>query len=264
MERYIDLHGHRTWLLDDERDAPTLLLVHGGLMGSERTFAALRPHLEGHFRLVMFDRRGHGRTADTSDPFHYEAMAEDVALVIEQLELAPVDAFGYSDGANALIELSRRSGDILKRQVLLSGNFHYSPIYREALARLESRRTVDNNLLAEWYAETSPDGLNHWPVIVDKILAMARREPELKAEDLASIATPTLVMAGDDDMWPLSHTVELFEALPNAQLAIIPGTSHMVGFEQPALVAQLVRKYLAEPPTPNTMMPMRRQQSTGN
>ncbi len=46
-------------------------------------------------------------------------------------------------------------------------------------------------------------------------------------EGLASITAPTLVLVGDTDMVPLHHTVAMFEALANAQLAVLPGTTHM-------------------------------------
>jgi pimeloyl-ACP methyl ester carboxylesterase len=62
--------------------------------------------LRKHHRVIMFDRRGHGRTADTPEPFHYRSMAQEAAAVIEALELAPVSVVGYSDGANLLLRLA--------------------------------------------------------------------------------------------------------------------------------------------------------------
>jgi pimeloyl-ACP methyl ester carboxylesterase len=51
-------------------------------------------------------------------------------------------------------------------------------------------------------------------------------------------------MAGDRDIIYLSHTCALFEALPHGQLAIVPGATHGVAQEKPALVAQLIRDFL--------------------
>ena len=57
------------------------------------------------YRFVMFDRRGHGRTADTADTaeeFHHAFMADEAAALIETMNLAPVGAIGYSDGGAVL------------------------------------------------------------------------------------------------------------------------------------------------------------------
>ena len=76
--------------------------------------------------------------------------------------------------------------------------------------------------------------------------------------DLARIAAPTLVMVGDDDIAKFEHTIELFEAIPDAQLAVIPGASHVVPIEKPELVNQLVLDFLAAEGPATTMMPLRR------
>jgi pimeloyl-ACP methyl ester carboxylesterase len=76
--------------------------------------------------------------------------------------------------------------------------------------------------------------------------------------DLARIAAPTLVMAGDDDIARFEHTIELYETIPDAQLAVIPGASHVAPIEKPDLVNQLVLDFLAADGPPTTMMPLRR------
>jgi fermentation-respiration switch protein FrsA (DUF1100 family) len=64
-------------------------------------------------------------------------------------------------------------------------------------------------------------------------------------------------VVADDDMVSLEHTVDLYRALPNAQLAIIPGASHLLLHEKPELCAKLVIDFLTSQPVP-TLMPIRR------
>jgi pimeloyl-ACP methyl ester carboxylesterase len=52
-------------------------------------------------------------------------------------------------------------------------------------------------------------------------------------------------MVGDDDMMTLEHTVDLYRAIPDAQLAVVPGASHAVPLEKPALVNTLILDFLA-------------------
>ena len=182
-------------------------------------------------------------------------MAQETATVIETLDLGPVNAVGYSDGANLLLHLALDRPELLRVMVLISGNFHHDALYPDGEQLLDSF----DEMSAALYAQYSPDGAEHWPVVAAKGLKMGfHEEPTFSVEDLARISTPTLVLAGDDDMFPAAHTVSMFDALPNAQLAILPGTSHLLVFEQPALVAQLIRAFLATTGQRDTLAPLRR------
>lgn len=74
---------------------------------------------------------------------------------------------------------------------------------------------------------------------------MWTEEPCIPAEQLASISSPTLVVAGDRDAIKLEHTTSLFRAIPGAQLSIIPGASHMFITETPDLVTEVVRGFVS-------------------
>ena len=255
MESYIDVHGHPTWVSDDRSDLSPILLLHGGLVSSATSWSDVPDQLRRNHRVVMFDRRGHGHTADTPEPFHYRSMAQEAAAVIEALSLWPVNAVGYSDGANVLLHLALDRPELLRAMALISGNFHHDALYPDGEQMLDSFVEVS----ADLYAEYSPDGAEHWPIVAAKGLKMSfHEEPTFSIEDLAHISTPTLVLAGDDDMFPATHTVALYGALPNAQLAILPGASHLVVFEQPALLAELIHTFFATDGKCQTLAPMRR------
>jgi pimeloyl-ACP methyl ester carboxylesterase len=102
---------------------------------------------------------------------------------------------------------------------------------------------------------------SHWPVFFTKTMAMWREQPTLTVEDIARIPVPTLVLAGDDEPIRLDHTAALYEALPEGQLAIVPGTSHVLTLEKPDLVNRLLLEFLAETGPPATMVPIRRANS---
>jgi pimeloyl-ACP methyl ester carboxylesterase len=86
---------------------------------------------------------------------------------------------------------------------------------------------------------------------------MASREPHIPPSELQRIAAPTLVVASDDDIVSLDHTIELLGSIPNAQLAIVPGTSHFLTMEKPDVVNRLILDFIQNDPSP-TMMPIRR------
>ena len=266
MGEYVDVLGHPTSVHDGGGDKSPLLMLHGGLLSSETSWGgpglSVAEALGRDFRLIMFDRRGHGRTSDTDEPFHYSSMADETAAVIEHLGLAPVNVVGYSDGGNLLLHLALTRPELLQAMVLLSANYHVNALYPEARDNLGEGVAIDG-VLAKLYGSRSPDGIDHWPVVAAKGLRMAvTDEPTYEPADLAEIETPTLVLAADDDAFPVAHTVSLYDALPNAQLAIVPNSSHLLAFEHPEAIAVLIRTFFQHPQRRATRFPMRRRPSS--
>ena len=93
---------------------------------------------------------------------------------------------------------------------------------------------------------------------------MWRSEPDIPVSDLQKIQCPVLVMAGDDDVIRHQHTVDLFEVLPLGQLAIVPGTSHILPKEKPGLVNLIITEFLEDLSYPVTRMPIRRTNPVSN
>ncbi len=254
MGDYRDILGHPTWVHDDGGDRPPLLLLHGGL-GSSDVWAQYRDLFADRYRLVMFDRRGHGRTADTTPEFHHSSMADEVAAVIETLGIAPVHAVGFSDGCAVMLHLARNRPELLRSMVLLAVNFHVDGLIRPGVIPAFEANLVADSPGALHYARLSPDGAGHWPVVAAKGRRLALEEPTFTIDDVSVIAVPTLVLAADDDKMSIEHTAALYRALPNAQLAIVPNTSHAIAFEKPALVAQLISDFVEQPDRAPAVMP---------
>jgi pimeloyl-ACP methyl ester carboxylesterase len=109
------------------------------------------------------------------------------------------------------------------------------------------------------YEAVSPDGPAHWPVAAGKVVEMIRTQPDIPIADLGRITAPTLVLVGDDDLIAPEHTLALFRAVPGAELAVVPGTSHALPMEKPDLVNRLILDFLTNDPVP-TLFPVRRSQ----
>jgi pimeloyl-ACP methyl ester carboxylesterase len=261
MGEYVDINGHPTWVHRSPSARPgreTVLVLHGGMSCSDDFLPALEPYLGQAYDLVAFDRRGHGYTRDTDAPFHYAAMAQEVIGVIEHLGGGPLHLVGWSDGGIAALLVSLARPDLVARQVLIGANFHHDGIVFDSPDEEAGAQSPMGAAMERAYAQRSPDGPEHYPVVDAKFERMARTEPTLEAADLRQVRTPTLVLAGDDDMVRLDHTVALYEALPAGQLGIVPGTSHALPVEKPAQVCALVTDFLRGPVPPQTALPVRR------
>ena len=215
---------------------------------------SIGPGLSATFNVGAFDRRGHGRTADTEEPFSYEDMAEETIAFIEHLDRR-VHLVGHSDGANIALLVALRRPDLLKRIVVVGANYHYEGLMDFQLL------TPQDPGFEEWalkYATLAPQGIAHAATVLAKTNEMFRTGPTMTREDLDAIEVPTLVMAGDDDVATLAHTTTLYESLRLAQLAIVPGTSHAVLKERTKDCVHIIERFLRQKLPAVTYSPIRR------
>jgi pimeloyl-ACP methyl ester carboxylesterase len=257
MAGYVPINGHPTWVdTIGNADGVPVLLLHGGFTNSDGLLGVFAP-LGEHYRLVGFDRRGHGRTADTDAPFHYSDMALEAIGVLQHTGGAPAHLVGYSDGGNVALVVALTRPDLVGSLVLIGANYHCDGVIPGLFDDLGPDSEFVQFLLPG-YAERSPDGAEHFSVVVAKGVTMLTQEPTLTTDDLAHISAPTLVLVGDDDATDPTHTWSLYVSLPAGQLAVVPGASHLVPYEKPELVTRLVRDFLSTNGTVTTMMPVRR------
>jgi pimeloyl-ACP methyl ester carboxylesterase len=258
MGGYADLRGVRTWY-EAEGTGEPLVLLHGGLCTND-TWGALRADLAAAYRVYLPERRAHGHTPDVDGPLTYRDMAGDTAAFLEEVVGAPAHLVGWSDGGVvALLTALARPG-LVRATAVIGANFRPGPECFADPGMLDAMTPGSAGMafFRELYAAVTPDGAGHWPVVAEKVVDMWRTQPTLDTGDLARIASPTLVMAGDDDMMTLEHTAALYDAIPHARLAVVPGASHLVPLEQPALVRRLITEHLTHGAEVETMMPVRR------
>jgi len=255
MAQYVQTGAVNTWY-DERGDGDPLVLLHGGLVDSRFFEPNLGPLAE-RFHVYLPERRGHGHTADVDGPITYQVMAEDTIAFLDAVLGRPADLVGHSDGAFVAMLVAIQRPDLVNRLVMISGGFDKS-----GEANPDMQFDVDQvvQFLGSSYGEVSPDGAAHFPVVVAKIGELMKNEPHLEVAELAKIQARSLVMFADDDLMTLEHAVEMFEALPNAELAVVPGTSHFLTQEKPHLVNAIVLDFLTHDPVP-TVAPVRRAQS---
>jgi pimeloyl-ACP methyl ester carboxylesterase len=224
-----------------------LLLLHGGF-GTVEDFASQTPELAKHFRIIAFERPGNGHTADTSEPFSFETMAEVTVDFIEALRLGAVNLVGWSDGAIIALLVAVSRPDVVMRLVSVGGLFDTKAQSEEDLNWIRSltqesfKKTA--SALVKRYDEASPDGPAHFPVVIEKMKRLWLNEPNITREELAKISTPTMVMAGDGEAIPIEHTLELFRSIKGAQLCVIPGTTHFLLSQKPDLANGAILDFL--------------------
>ena len=252
MPDYVDLRGHQIYSYEWDRDGEAVVLLHGGLSKTSSWDYLMVPPLEDEYHLFAYDRTGHGFTGDQAGSLHFEFQANEAIAYLEDVVKEPAHLIGYSDGGIIALMVAIKRPELVKSIVAIGANFHYSaPLSDFAEAFVSEEDQAEYNLI-------SPDAPH---TLLEKIVRMNqiwKTEPDISLSDIASIQCPVLVMAGDDDVIKHEHTISLYEALPLGQLAIIPGTSHGLVKEKPALMMSIIVQFLEDLSYPITRQPIRR------
>ncbi|MQA92279.1 MAG: alpha/beta fold hydrolase [Gemmatimonas sp.] len=109
---YYEVHGRRGGL--------PLVLLHGGGSTIESTFGKVLPCLARHRQVIALEEQGHGRTSDRNEPFGFESSADDVATLLQQLEVEEADLFGFSNGASVALQVAIRHPERVRKLVFAS------------------------------------------------------------------------------------------------------------------------------------------------
>ncbi|WP_457055171.1 alpha/beta fold hydrolase [Kribbella sp. CWNU-51] len=249
---YVDARGVRTYYEELGAGEPVLLLHGGGVTAD--SWLAQAPALAERYRVLIPERRGHGRSPDVDGPVTMEIFAADTVAFIEALELGPVRVIGWSDGGKVGMSLALSRPELVRKLVLIGTELTHAggTAANQALLRPEGLEVLKETFRQQ-YDPLSPDGPGHFDVVFDKWARMWDTLPDVVLTDLKALPMPVLLMQGDDDCVRIEHTAEVARAIPDAQVAVVPGTSHGLPLEKPGLVNSLLLDFLADPQPPKFM-----------
>ncbi len=234
-----------------------LVLLHGAFSAIGTSFGKLLPDLAQTRQVIAFELQAHGRTADIDRPLTLEGMADDVAAALRQLGIERADIFGYSMGADVALHVAIRHPDLVRKLVLASVTYKLSGVHpglMEGLADMKPEMMFGSPWHEE-YTRIAPHPEN-FATLFAKKTQMDRGIQDLPAETIRAIKAPTLLIIGDSDLVRPEHAVEMFRllgggifgdtpaGLPNSQLAILPGTSHVTLVDRADWLVSMLTAFL--------------------
>jgi pimeloyl-ACP methyl ester carboxylesterase len=215
-----------------------LLLVHGN-GGSIADFKAQIDYFRKGYKVIAMDSRDQGKSGDSPDDLTYEKMTDDLAALVDHLNIGPVNVLGWSDGAIEALLLGIRHPAKVKKIAAMAANLNPSEqaVYPEAISGFKS-------WLDSWRpeAEKTPEGRR-----LLKVATITLDEPHIEANALEAIIAPTLVLAADHDVAREEHTLEIYHHLPNSQLCVFPDATHMIPYDDPARFNAAVDRFFRTP-----------------
>jgi pimeloyl-ACP methyl ester carboxylesterase len=240
LELYYEIHG----------SGEPLVLLHGGLHTIELSYGAMIPTLAASHQVIAVELQGHGRTADIDREVTIGQFAEDVAELLKQLGVARADVMGFSLGALTALELGIRRPDAVGRLVLAAAHARpdgYHPEIHDPSTYATSTRmptAEDFGEMAAEYARVAPRP-EDFERFAGKLSAAVASFGGWSDDELRSVAAPSLLVIGDHDFVRIEHAAEMLELIPDAQLGIIPGTTHAHLLQRTDVLLPMVTAFLA-------------------
>ncbi|HCA88309.1 MAG TPA: 4-carboxymuconolactone decarboxylase [Streptomyces sp.] len=243
---------------DGPQDAPALVL--GPALGTTwHMWDRQIPELTRHWRVIRFDLPGHGGA-----PAHPATSVPELTdRLLATLDVLGVGRFGYagcSAGGAIGAELALRHPERVASLALVSASARFGTAdeYRQrgVIVRTNGLDPIARSAPEHWFTAGFAAAQ---PAIVEWSVQMVRTTDPgcyiaaceaLAAFDargeLGSIGVPTLVLAGSEDRVTSPADARMLVAgIPDARLALVPGTSHLAPVEQPAAVTDLLVRHMS-------------------
>ena len=249
LEMYYEIHG----------TGRPLVLLHGALAAIGTSFGKVLPSLAETRQIVAVELQAHGRTGDIDRPLSYEQMADDTAALLRRIGVAEADFFGYSMGGGVALQVAIRHPEVVRKLVVASATYNSGGVHPGILAGIEhlTPEALAGSPFQEEYAGIAPNP-EDWPALIAKVKQLDGRVQDWLPEDIRSIEAPTLLIIGDSDIVRPEHAVEMFRllgggvagdvaGLPDSQLAVLPGTTHVGLVERADWLLPMIQAFLDAP-----------------
>lgn len=201
-----------------------LLMIHGN-GGNISAFYKNIPYFSKHYKVIVPDSRAQGKTMDNKDSISFEMMADDFAALLDKLKIDSAYVLGWSDGGINAIEIAMRHPKKVIKFAATGANIttdsaaFIPSFWKDIQLIYQAGKNKTYNTAKE---------KNDW-----KLFMLDFLQPNISLAALQKIKSPALIIAGDKDLIALPHTISIYQNIPNAQLWILPNSSHSTLQEYP-------------------------------
>ena len=236
------------------RDAPPLVFINS--LGCDfRIWSEVAEILAQNFRVVLYDKRGHGLSESGPDKAEMADYARDLAALLDVLSVGRAVIVGLSIGGLIAQELYRQRPELFAALVLCdtAAKIGTDESWDRRIADVErgGLAGIADSVLERWF--TAGFRAKRTAELTG-MRAMLTRTPvegylaacgALKRADLrpyaGRIEAPTLCLVGDEDgSTPVSLVKETAALIPGSRFEVIEGAGHLPNVEKPQIVAGLI------------------------
>ena len=228
--KYVDVNGVKLYYKIYGNGTP-LLMIHGN-GGSFACFENQVKVFSKHFKVILVDCRGRGNSSyQKGVELTFDLQVEDINLFLDKLNIKKANILGWSDGGIIGLLFAIKYPEKVSKLVSSGANiFPDGALHQEELKK--------------WISDLEHNNKNHENDLAIDLNNLDYKYPNLLYSDLNIIKSKTLIIAGDHDEIKGEHTLKIFESIPNAQLAILPNSSHSALIENSKLFNEIVLRFL--------------------
>lgn len=224
-----------------------ILLLHGAI-GAQDHLQPLADQLSDSYDVLRYNFSGHGGTPFSDTDFSIASFAKEVDEFLEGQGIASVNIVGYSMGGYVGMYLAKHYPGRVEKLVTLATKFHWDEETATRETKMLNAEKIAEKLPAFAATLQKRHHPNDWKGLFTKtsqmLLEMGKENP-LKLEEYATLEKPCLVTIGDNDkMISLSETIDVFKALPHAQMAMLPNTQHPIEQANIIALAFLIKQFI--------------------
>jgi 3-oxoadipate enol-lactonase len=243
--------------VEGPESAPVLMLSNS-ISADLSMWDPQAPEFARHFRLIRYDRRGHGKSGVPKAPYSMEAMGRDVLAVLDALGVKTMTWCGLSMGGMVGQWLGANAPERIEKLILCNTHYYYEDKGpwndRIKAAREKGMAALAAPFMERWFTKDFREG---HPAVIEKMIASfaatpvegfvgccaAGRDMDHR-ELLGRIKAPTLVIAGRQDMaTPLAANEQICAKIPGASITVLD-TSHISNLGQPQAFTKAVLEFL--------------------
>ena len=222
--RLVEVNGFDMYVEESGAGEPLILLHAFGGCGEEN-WGAFVADLARHYRVIVPDLRGHGRSTNPSGEFSHRQSAEDVLALAGSLGIDRFRAMGISSGGMALLHVAVNAPERIQSLVLIGTPMEFGE-HSRAMIRASARSAEMHQL---WRPCVSR-GEEQLAELAEQFLGFADvyDDMNLTLQDLGLVTTPTLIVHGDRDMiFPVEGALAMYRGIPESTLWIVPVGQHV-------------------------------------
>jgi pimeloyl-ACP methyl ester carboxylesterase len=166
------------------------------------------------------------------EPFSMPLFAQNVLDFMDKRDLRKVSIFGYSMGGYVAMYLAKNYPEKVNKVVTLATKYHWDETIAAREVQMLNPEKIEQKLPAFAATLKERHAPNDWKQVLqytaEMMLSLGADNP-LKLSDYEGLNTPALILLGDrDKMVSLDETMAVYKALPNAQMCLLPNTSHPI------------------------------------
>jgi len=265
---FVEVNNIKLYYEDHGEGLPLILI--SGFGSDHAAWNAILPYLPQRYRVILFDNRGAGRSSAPDEFFDTKIMADDVAALMDHLQIEQACFCGHSMGTAVLLSFALKYPKRIKKMVLCHA-FPKINTLSKMVFDIVNRMIVSNiraDILSDFfipwsYANATLSNLDNHPEVIERNNYFKTAEypqtltgfnGQLRAllffdvsSEVSKIAVPTLLIAGDQDiLTPLTDSQYLVEHIPQAVLEVIQDVAHMCIIENPKASSEIINNFLVE------------------